>query len=420
MSKGFLFLFYTQFLGAVNDNIFRNALAAFFIFILAEEIGINSALYTQIAASLFILPFIIFSGSAGRIADSIEKSAWIRRIKVAEIFIMILGSIGFLLRDANFLLLVLFLMGTQSALFGPVKYSMIPVLVNKKFLVVANSYISSGTFIAIILGTLIGNYLILVEGGRIYILLLTVLCAFIGWRVSRGIPLVPPQQQKIHYHLWHDTVNIFKWRRNNKKQFLILVSISWFWFLGASVLTLLPEFVKNVFFANREVLSLFLVIFSLGFALGALLARYLLKTTIHFLFSYPALVFISIALIIFASISTYFTDNGYSQNLFQFFSQTNAYWCLFMLLILTLSGGIFIIPLYTYLQVVVDKKILSKVIALNNILNAIFIFLSAMSNIIFLKAGYSVQEIFFIDAILNLAFLFYWYLQKKHYAKLHL
>lgn len=281
LTKRFFPLFTVQFLGALNDNVFKNALVILLAFKLAKapaEIG----MLITLAAGIFILPFFLFSATAGRIADSYDKTWLIRKIKLAEILIMLLGALAFLTQSLPFLFAVLFLMGLQSAFFGPIKYAILPEHLPSNQLLKGNGWFSASTFIAILLGTVIGGLLVMLKGGETYLSVLILSLAVLGFGFSLFIPpsVQPVSKVGLSWNVFVTTWQEIKFVRQYRQDFFAVLAISWFWFLGASYLSQIPVLVKDILFADNQVVHLFLIIFSVGIALGSLIVNRL-KVTVR-------------------------------------------------------------------------------------------------------------------------------------------
>ena len=403
--------FLTQFFGAFNDNVFKNALFVLIAF-QSNYAGLdNSNNIINLAAILFILPFFLFSAMAGQLADRLEKSHLIRRIKLAEIGIMLLAGIGFYLQNIPVLLLSLFLMGAQSSLFGPIKYSIIPQHLHKDEIVGGNALVESGTFIAILLGTILGGILIgFSASSKILVPYTIVTLSILGYISSLNIPTasaVDPQL-KIRWNPFVETFRNLSSLRENKKVFNSVLGVSWFWFLGAIYITQLPNFTRLSLGANEQVVTLFLALFCIGIGTGSLLCERLSDRTVEL-----GLVPIgSIGLSLFG-MDIYFATTAHMAGElmgFQEFVLNKANWRLLAdIFLLGVFGGIYIVPLYALIQIRSDPKRRSRVIAGNNILNAILIVAASIYAILLLNAGLTIPQLFFVAAILNAVAALYIY-----------
>ncbi|NVD06987.1 MFS transporter [Vibrio sp. JPW-9-11-11] len=409
--KRFLPYFITQFFGAFNDNIFKNVLLLFVAFAGAGVLPVSSNLFINLAAGLFILPFFLFSASAGVLADKYEKAWFIRKVKLAEIGIMCLGAIGFITESYAILLVLLFLMGTQSAFFGPVKYALLPQQLKANELVPGNALVETGTFLAILLGTLGAGVIASVEHAKYVAAGSVVLFALFGYLSSRAIPSAPASNPELKFR-WQpikqtrDTIAIAK---ADPTIFKSLMAISWFWFLGAAYLTQFPNFTKLHLNGSESAVSFLLALFSIGIALGSLACDKLSNHRIE-----VGIVPIgSIGITIFGGLmATSVPDSLPALNDFAQFICYQPLWPLFTyLLLLGMSGGIFIVPLYALMQQRARVKERAQVIAALNIYNSLFMVGSALLGIVCLSLlGLSIPQLFLLLAVGNFlvaAYLFF-------------
>jgi acyl-[acyl-carrier-protein]-phospholipid O-acyltransferase / long-chain-fatty-acid--[acyl-carrier-protein] ligase len=427
-SRRFFPLFLTQFLGAFNDNLYKNALVILVTYVIAEKAQMNAQLMVTLAAGLFILPFFLFSAIAGKIADKYEKSRLIQRIKLAEIVLMLFAALGLYLGNLWMLMAVLFLLGVQAAFFGPLKYSILPDHLAEKELITANGYIEAGTFLAILLGTILGGLLILAEGGVGTVSLLVLLMALAGWAVSFKIPVATAADPdlRISPNIFRATWEVIAESRERSDVFLSIIGISWFWFIGATFLSQFPSFAKEILHADETVVTLFLSVFSVGIGIGSLLCNRLLKGKVTGSYAAPA----ALAMAAF-TLMLYLMSLGYEPELAahiaqktpEFFEQNSfpfalpdemmgmmefllmtpfSMGILASLLLIAISGGIYIVPLYAIMQVRSDKRECAQVVAANNILNALFMVLSALLTLALLAMEWKVTDVFLLTGLINL------------------
>ncbi|MFT4925884.1 MAG: 1-acyl-sn-glycerol-3-phosphate acyltransferase [Phenylobacterium sp.] len=427
-TRRFLPFFLTQALGALNDNVFKNALMLIMLYSAADALPWDMNLVMNLAALLFILPFFIFSASAGDLADRIEKSRLIRFTKLAEIVIMLLAMVAFWFEQYLMLLGILFLMGTQSAFFGPVKYAILPQLVKHKELIGANALVEMGTFLAILAGTITGGILAGREGAGldqawIGVSACIIPLACIGYFVSRQIPSVPltsapstTPAPRWKFRPISQTINAIKIARQERSIFLSIMAISWFWFLGASYLTQFPSFAKNYLGGDQSVVTLLLVAFSVGVAVGSLLCERLSGNQIEL-----GIVPIgSIGLTIFG-IDLFFASPQILPEtvlgLTAFLEQSYAWRVLIDLTFIGAFGGFFIVPLYALLQSRAKESERAKVIAANNIFNALFMVASAIAGIVFLTImELTIPQYFFTISVMNVVVAIYVYRQLPEFV----
>ncbi|AUD79674.1 glycerol acyltransferase [Kangiella profundi] len=395
--------FVTQALGALNDNVYKSALLIFIAYQASEELNLNSDMLNNIAAGLFILPFFLFSATAGQIAEKFEKSALIRKIKLLEICIMTCAVIGFYLNNIWFLLLVLFLMGFQSSLFGPIKYSILPQHLDDSELLGGNGLVEMGTFLSIIIGTVIGG--ILIGRGDIGVQVLSGLLLAIsitGYMASSRIPVTPSTQSdlKINWNPITQTWKTFKFARRQKVVFLSILGVSWFWFYGAVFLTQIPNFTKVSLNGNDLVATMILATFSVGIGLGSVLCEFLSGRKVELgLVPFGAIGMTWFAIDIFLA-NPHSTFTG-ALSPADYLSQEGAIRTLINCAFVGIFGGFYIVPLYALIQERCERSHLSRVIAGNNILNALFMVIAAVLGAVLLGNGMTIPQFFLLVAILN-------------------
>jgi acyl-[acyl-carrier-protein]-phospholipid O-acyltransferase/long-chain-fatty-acid--[acyl-carrier-protein] ligase len=415
-TKRFLPIFLVQFLGAFNDNIFKNALVILITYKLAELSGYNAEKTISIAAGIFILPFFLFSATAGKIADKYDKAKLIRIIKFAEIILMSLAFIGFFLESLEFLMLILFLMGTQSSFFGPIKYSILPFHLKKEELLSGNALVEAGTFMAILIGTIIGGIYIMAEGGTYIISIMILAVAIAGFISSFAVPKAEPldQQIRVNFNIFSEIFQLIKLTVKDRNIFKTMIGISWFWFIGAVFLSQFPIYTKNILGFNEEVVTFFLTLFSIGIATGSLFCNYILKGEVNIKFSPYAAFSMAGLIILLYFISTSRTEAEINaQNILpeteilklglsDFIAETRNIFISTILFLISIFGGIYIVPLYAKLQISAKDSQRARVIAANNIFNALFMTVSAILAIVIYSFGYSVLELFLLMAIITI------------------
>jgi len=403
--KRFLPFFLTQFFGAFNDNVFKNAL----VIMIAFKVAGNSDMLVNLAAALFILPFFLFSAIAGQIADKFEKSGLIRKIKLVEIIIMLTAAIGFYINNIPLLLSVLFFMGFQSSLFGPVKYGYLPQHLHKDELVGGNGLIESSTFISILIGTILGGILIALDS--ILPIAISVICiAIAGYTSSQFIPKTPAASSeiKLSFNIFKATYKNIKFLPSNKVVFLSILAISWFWFYGSVFLMQIPNFSKKILFGDEAVVTWMLSMFSIGIGVGSLLCEKLSGKRVEI-----GLVPLgAIGLAIFgwdlAISSQAWPSFAETMDFQQFWALDGSFRILFDLAMIGVFGGLYIVPLYALVQERSDPKHLSRVIAGNNIINALFMVAAAVLAMVVLGTlEWSIPELFMVTVGLNILISIY-------------
>ncbi len=405
--RRFLPYFITQFLGAFNDNIFKTALIILITMTFTSANQQKSDFLVNISSGLFILPFFLFSATAGQLADKFHKSALIRYIKFSEIVIMALGGIAFYFQNIPLSIMVLFLMGTHSTFFGPIKYSILPQYLDEPELVGGNGLVEMSTFFAILLGTILAGILINIQPwGTLFITLCTLTIAILGWIASLFIPKTKRIQLasnlKINWNPITETWNILKIAPKKRTIFLSILGISWFWFYGSVFIAQIPNYTIHYLNGNAQVMTVLLSLFSIGIGLGCLLCERLSGHKLEI-----GLVPLgAIGLTIFgADMSFAHAPLAAVPSLpigaWEFLSNSANWHLLIDLVFIGLFGGFYIVPLYVIIQSRSRAKIRSRVIAANNIINAIFMGAAAILAIALLQIGCSIPQLFLLVALLN-------------------
>ena len=407
-TRRFLPLLVTVLLGAANDNVFKNALLILILFSVGREAPMEETVLVTVASAIFILPFFIFSATAGQLADKYEKSGMIRWIKFAEVLIMGAGVAALQFGDVYWLLGVLFLMGVQSAFFGPLKYSILPTLLRKDELIGGNAFVEAGTFLAILVGTIVGGLMAGWEYGVNGVAAIVFGLAVIGWICSYGIPQAPAPQPslKVNYNIATQTFRIVDRIRKDRTVFRSILGISWFWLVGIMLLTQVPNLAKSNFNADHEVITFLMVVATVGIAIGSMLCNSLLKGEITAKYV-PVAAF---GMSVFLADIWFSSPDGVSSTAVTFgmFLETPANWRVIAdLLGVCICGGIFAVPLYAMMQTLSDEQERSQIVAGNNILNAVFMVAGSLLAGIILDAGYTVPDLFLTVAAANLLVVFY-------------
>jgi MFS family permease len=403
LSKRFLPLFITQFFGAFNDNLFKNAFLIWFTYEISVKLKIDAQFMVTIASGLFVLPFFLFSAFAGQVADKFIKSKIVHIIKIIEILIMIFALIGFYFENIRLLLFLVFLMGVHSTFFGPIKYSLLPEILKKNELIKGNGLIEGGTFLAILFGTILGGMIIRSKYGIEIVSILAILFALIGYFASLLIPKtsISDPNLKIDLNIFASTWQIIKFAKRDNSVWLSIIAISWFWFIGITFLSQFPIYTKNIINGNESIVTFFLSIFSIGIGIGSVMCNYLLKGQINAKLVPTGLIGISFGIIIFVIASKFYIAPNNIVSLKEFLTLKLSFLISFSLLMVAVFSGIYIVPLYTIMQNRSDIKYISRIIASNNILNAIFMVFSTFIIILLTNLNISLMQIFFILGISN-------------------
>lgn len=411
--RRFLPFFITQFLGALNDNLFKNALLVIVVSGAVAGSDSNTNFITNLAAGLFILPYFLFSTTAGQLADRYDKALLIRRIKVAEIILMVAGCYALWRADINLMLGILFALGVQSAFFGPIKYAIIPQHLSADELLAGNAQVGMGTFVSILVGTLIGGWLVTADQGPMYVGLLATLFAVIGWLSSRHIPNAPATSAAQQGTLTLNPLTVargnLKLARKNPTVFYCIIAISWFWLYGGSFLTQVPNYAVTVLQGHPTLISILLGAFIVGVAIGSLLCHRLSKGQVE-----PGLVPIGgLGLSVFA-VDLFFTSGLYqtaNADLsavlpLTFIALTDGIHILLDLMFIGMFGGMLVVPLYSMIQQRTEDETRARVLSVNNIINAIFMVVGALLGMLFLSIlGWSIPQFFLAVALMNAVFL---------------
>ena len=398
-------LFVTQFLGALHDNLFKYAMVVLLTNGILSSLGYQKELLVTVAAGLFILPFVLFSGFGGQLADKYPKERIIRTIKAVEIFIACVGGLALITSSTYLSFAALFLLGSQSAFFGPSKYSILPQHLQDKELIGGNALLNTGTFLAILVGTIAGVVLIGFDGGAYVVGGSMLICAVVGYMSSRYIPEAAPHSPdvKFRFNIFGELVEIVSFcLSQNKGVRRSILGVAWFYFLGGLFMAQFPNFTNATLHADENVLAFFLVVFSVGVALGGLLNNRLLRGRIEALFVPLAVIGITIF-----SIDLYFASSAVQPLMASLyglgeFLSVPAHWRVVVdVAMIALCGGLFVVPLNAIIQHDTAAEIRARVMAGSAIMNAIFVIVASVVSGYLITQGWSIQKIFFAAAIAN-------------------
>jgi len=403
--------FWTQFLGAGNDNVFKNAFVVFVTFEAATATSLDATTIVNLIGAVFILPFMLFSATAGQLADKLEKSRLIRWIKLFEIAVMAIGALGFWWQSIPLLFTALALLGIHSTLFGPVKYAILPQHLRPEELIGGNGLVEMGTFVAILLGTIAGGLVVAVKPwGLAAASILILAIAVVGWLASRAIPLTPAvaPELSINWNPLSETWRNLKIGHENIVVWRAMLGISWFWFYGAIYLAQLPAYTRDVLGGGEHVFTLLLAVFSVGIGVGSLLCEKLSGRRVEI----GLVPFGSIGLTLFAIDLWLASRHLVPQSdagVAAFLAQATHWRVLVDVLLLGVFGGFYTVPLYALIQSRSAPSHRSRIIAANNIMNAVFMVVSAGVAIGLLKAGLTIPELFLVVGLFNAAVAVYIY-----------
>lgn len=410
-TRRFAPFFATQFLGAFNDNLFKNALIVLLTFQAVNWTTLAPEVLTNLAAGIFILPFFLFSATAGQLADKYDKAKLARLVKLLEIVIMGVALFGFSTHSLAVLLSALFLLGLHSSLFGPVKYAILPQHLREDELVGGNALVEAGTFVAILIGTLAGGLLAGVAGHPGWVAIAGLVIAVLGYLCSRGIPAAPAPVPELVVSLnpFSETWRNIGFASQNRTVFLSILGISWFWLYGALFLAQFPAYAKNVLGGSETSVTLLLAIFTIGIGLGSLLCERLSAGHVEI----GLVPFGSIGLTLFgidlAFASPALLPIGAPLSLADLLALHHTWRVLFDLFALGLFGGFFIVPLYALIQLRSAPEQRARIIAANNILNALFMVCGALAAAGLLGDGLSIPALFGVAALCNAVVAIYIY-----------
>ncbi len=408
-SRRFAPLFGTQFLGALNDNLFKTAL---FVMISYHGLGANSILppaqMLNLGSLLFILPYFLFSSISGQLSTRYDKARFARIIKLLEILIMAVAAYGFYIQSAPLLLAMLFCMGAQSTLFGPLKYAILPDYLDDKELMMGNSLIESGTFLAILLGQILGT--ILAGAPHALVMALVVLIAAGGTVTAFFMPYVGAKnpQQHIDGNIVRSTKTLLKDTFAQKELYTAIIGISWFWLIGAVYTTQLPTFTQKHLGGNDNVFNLMLALFSVGIAAGSVLCSKISGHRLHLRLVSAG----TVGLTVFGVLLVWLThgqhyDGAQLEGIFSFLTRANAYPVMACMIAIGFFGGFFSVPLYTWLQTASSDEFRANAVAANNIVNGLFMVAAAIFSAVLLFLFDSIGLLYLAVALGNLGLLAY-------------
>ncbi|MEO6225306.1 MAG: MFS transporter [Sphingomicrobium sp.] len=368
-ARRFLPLFATQFLGAFNDSLFKQAVVLFVTFQLYSNAA-KEFQFSAIAQGLFILPFFLFSALAGQLADDHDKARLIRLVKLAEIGIMTLGGAGIMLANVPLMLAAVFLMGIHSTFFGPIKYAILPQHLRRDEVLGGTGLVEAGTYIAILLGTILAGML---SASPPTAAAAVMGFALLGYLAGRQVPPAPPAAERIAFdrNLFRASIRLVSATLHIPRLFLAICSISFFWTIGAVMIIIFPPLVKNVLGADEQVASLFIAIFSIGIAIGSVLINRLLKSEVSARFAPASVIAMGgfVLMLHFVALAWGKHDPGVT-TLGNFLVHPLAGLMIVALLGVAITGGMFVVPLYAFLTTTVPQAETARTVAANNIVNS--------------------------------------------------
>ncbi|WP_250499292.1 MFS transporter [Caballeronia sp. GAWG1-5s-s] len=404
--------FWTQFLGAMNDNVFKVGFTSLVTFQAARFSGVDPKTAAFLISAIFIVPFVLFSATSGQIADKYDKAVLARLVKSFEIVVMLIGGVGFVLHSAPLLYVCTFLMGVHSTVFGPVKYAYLPQHLKGTELVGGNGLVEMGTFVAILIGTIIGGAAAgAAEHGALLLAAACLALAIVGRVVSAFVPKSDPSQRdlRINWNPVSETWRNLKLARSDRTVFLSLLGISWLWFVGATFLTSFFNFAKDVLSANPDVVTILLATFSLGIGTGSLLCERLSKHRVEIGLVPLGSIGISVFAIDLFFASHRIAPASHLLNVSEFLLASRHWRILADLFLLAMFGGFYSVPLYALIQARSQPTHRARIIAANNILNSFFMIVSALMALALTSMGVGIPGLFLVTALLNVLVAVYIY-----------
>ncbi|SUP37303.1 lysophospholipid transporter LplT/2-acylglycerophosphoethanolamine acyltransferase [Vibrio owensii] len=420
LTKRFFPYFVTQCLGALNDNIYKNVLLLMVTYSQIDSLPMSVDLFVNLAAGLFILPFFLFSAHAGAIADNMDKAKLIRRLKLIELVIMSCAATAIMTQSAILMLVLLFMTGTQSAYFGPVKYALLPQALKSDELVKGNAWVEIGTFLSILIGTLSAGLLLAIPNGMLIASCIVITLSLLGFLSSANIPSLPSKKSdQVKFEPITGLKKTLKLAQKQRGIWMSILAISWFWFMGATYLTQFPNFAREHLFADSTVVSLLLALFSVGIATGSWLCEKLSFNQVELgilPFGILGLTIFSADLLWAVPAIESFPSQYYDVQ--SFVAQSSHIRVMIDLFLVGVSGGVFIVPLYAFIQSRSEEGECAQSIAANNIMNALFMVASAAVSILVLSVlEFSIVELFAILAVGNFIVAIYVYRQVPEFTQ---
>ena len=412
-------LFTTQFLGAFNDNLFKQAMVLFATYSIFNDARHEQS-FNALATGLSTLPFILFSGLAGQLADTNDKAKIIRIVKTAEILIMLVGAAGLMMAKLGYtntglglMLGTVFLLGVHSTFFGPIKYAILPQHLHADDVLGGTGLVEAGTYIAILLGTILAGY-ISIELAAAGVLIV----ALIGWVSARRVPPAPREGAKlaINYNPFTSSWRLVNATMHIPRLFLAILAISFFWTIGAVLIIIFPPLVKNLLTTTQEVASLFTATLSIGIAIGSVVINSLLKGQISAKYGPPSVIAMGVAVVLFSIIVRLWIPaaDGHLYDWKEFLAQPRAIPVILTLLAIAITGGMFVVPLYAFLTTTVSKDQTARTVAANNVVNCAAMTVGAVAVIFITSLGVTPENMLLLVA--GMCLIAAWLAYKLHLA----
>jgi len=419
--RRFLPLFATQFLGAFNDNLFKQSMVLFATYEIFNDPR-QESFFNTLASGLFILPFFLFSALAGQIADSTDKARVVRAVKMAEIGIMVLGSAGLLLAGTGgttvplvLMLIAVAGMGVHSTFFGPVKYAILPQHLGDSDVLGGTGLVEAGTYIAILFGTILAG---VIFRDTVLVACAVLVAAVAGVAAGRSVPPAPRMGPKLllDWNVFRSSWRLISATMHIPRLFLAICAISFFWTIGMVLIIVFPPLVKNVLTAEAPVASLMLAVFSIGVALGSVVINALLRGRVAARYAPVSIVAMSAAVFAFWLVIGRWTPApaGHLFGVYEFLAQPYAVAVLLALLAISVFGGMFVVPLYAFLTTTVPKDQTARTVAANNVVNSGAMALGSVLVALVTLAGVTTTQLLLLVAVMCLAAA--WLAQRLHLA----
>jgi len=401
LRRRFLPLFVTQMLGAFNDNLYKNAMVLFVVYSVYSSAQAE-ARFSAIASGLFTIPYVLFSALSGQLADMRDKAAIIRIVKIAELAIMLIGGAGLILAWQGvmietlaipLMLVALTGLGAHSTFFSPIKYAILPQHLQRHEVLAGTGLVEAGTYLAILAGTILAGWISIEVAA-----LLTLVIAGLGFLTGRQVPPAPAQAvgEKVDYNVFRSSIRVVMATVHEKRVFYAILAISFFWTIGTVLFIEFPPLVKNVLTAGKEVASLFLVVFSIGVAIGSMSINLLLKGEVSARYAPLAVIVMGLFVVAFhLACKAWPLHEGGLYSVGEFVHQPLALPLLLCLMCIAIAGGMFVVPLYAFLTTVVDKSQTARTVAANNIVNS-----AAMAGGALLAMGLTELGVTIVDQLL--------------------
>lgn len=407
LSKRFIGLFWTQFLTSFNDNFYKNAIVALITFgFVASKIDDEMRQNLVIlAGASFVLPYFLFSATAGKIADKYDRLLLVRCIKALEILILGCGGVGFLIHNISLMFAMLFLMGVHSTFFSPIKFGILPAYLHKNELVGGNALIETATFIAIILGTIFGTQIILMpHNGNIIASVIMIATAIAGFYTCLKMPRAknPSPDIVMGANMITHNKEIYSLMGKHPNVLKYILAGSWFWFVAAVIMTLFPLYIKDILFMNQDVYTLMLALFSVGVGIGSVACARVLDGKISARFTPLASVLMGIAILDIGYISVPLVNGTMIGTLTDFLSHPLSWRIMFDFFVISVSGGLYIVPFFALVQDESPKDSKSRMIAGNNIINAAAMVLGAFYMFVTGKMNIAIPDVLLLTGVLCL------------------